>query len=320
MERGFYFLTLLFLSCSLLYSCKPQVPGEYLQPDEMEDILYDYHIALGMLDDKSDDGMKRTMYEMSVLREHGVSQALFDSSLVYYSRHSDRFQKIYENLTKRLGDEAVALGASASDIGNFGDSMEKGDTANVWKDATSFMLATLPPNNVRSFTLSADTAFHNGDKIVLSFKTQFIFQDGYKDGVALLAVRFSNDSVATRTVHLSESTSYDLAISDDARLGIKNVSGFITLQGSANSSQTTLKLMFVENVRLIRCHVNGIPSSAASSVDVIDSVKADGLKPVTEQSQHPQPVKQSPQPLREIGPQPDKLMRMTDNKLSDKIS
>ena len=70
MERGFYFLTLLFLSCSLLYSCKPQVPGEYLQPDEMEDILYDYHIALGMLDDNSDDGMKRTMYEMSVLREH----------------------------------------------------------------------------------------------------------------------------------------------------------------------------------------------------------------------------------------------------------
>ena len=111
-----------------------------------------------------------------------------------------------------------------------------------------------------------------------------------------------------------------MAISDDARLGIQNVSGFITLQGSANSSQTTLKLMFVENVRLIRCHVNGIPSSAASSVDVIDSVKADGLKPVTEQSQHPQPVKQSPQPLREIGPQPDKLMRMTDNKLSDKIS
>ena len=53
---------------------------------------------------------------------------------------------------------------------------------------------------------------------MLSFKTQFIFQDGYKDGVALLAVRFSNDSVATRTVHLSESTSYDLAISDDARL------------------------------------------------------------------------------------------------------
>ena len=78
--------------------------------------------------------------------------------------------------------------------------------------------------------------------------------------------------------------------------------------------------MFVENVRLIRCHVNGIPSSDASSVDAIDSVKADGLKPGTEQSPQPQPVKQSPQPLREIGPQSDKLMRMTENKLSDRVS
>ena len=29
----------------LLTSCKPSIPSEYIQPKEMENILYDYHIA-----------------------------------------------------------------------------------------------------------------------------------------------------------------------------------------------------------------------------------------------------------------------------------
>lgn len=32
----------------LVLACKPTVPSEYIQPDEMEDILYDYHIAQAM--------------------------------------------------------------------------------------------------------------------------------------------------------------------------------------------------------------------------------------------------------------------------------
>ena len=32
-----------------LVGCKPGVPNQYIQPDDMEDILYDYHIADGMV-------------------------------------------------------------------------------------------------------------------------------------------------------------------------------------------------------------------------------------------------------------------------------
>ena len=33
----------LLLLFALVFSCKPQVPDEYIQPDEFEDILYDFH-------------------------------------------------------------------------------------------------------------------------------------------------------------------------------------------------------------------------------------------------------------------------------------
>lgn len=41
-------LLALSLALLLMVACKPQVPSDYLQPGEMEDILYDYHLAQAM--------------------------------------------------------------------------------------------------------------------------------------------------------------------------------------------------------------------------------------------------------------------------------
>lgn len=63
-----------FLLISLLliiFSCKPQVPGKYLQPDEFEDILYDYHLADAMVNNDGSDEKKYevTLYRQAVLKE-----------------------------------------------------------------------------------------------------------------------------------------------------------------------------------------------------------------------------------------------------------
>lgn len=78
----FPFLLLLVL----MFSCKPQVPDEYIQPDEFEDILYDFHLADGMANSNSESAdvpYDVTLYRQAVLRKYGITQAEFDSSLVY---------------------------------------------------------------------------------------------------------------------------------------------------------------------------------------------------------------------------------------------
>lgn len=239
----------------LLAACKPQVPGKYIQPDEMEDLLYDYHIAMGMVPG-DEDGYTERLYEASVLERHGVSKADFDSSLVYYSRHADRFQKIYENVEKRLTDEASSLGISVDGLAQLGEDGTMGDTTNVWNKPASCVLTTKMPNNVISFTLKADTTYHKGDRLIFSFRTQFIFQDGNRDARALMAVRFGNDSVVVRNVRISASNRYDLTIQDEKALGIKEIKGFICLQSPTNASESTLKMMFVEGIKLVRCHTD----------------------------------------------------------------
>ena len=46
MKRGYKYIFCIFLLTSiLLSSCKKGIPSEVIQPDKMEALLYDYHIA-----------------------------------------------------------------------------------------------------------------------------------------------------------------------------------------------------------------------------------------------------------------------------------
>ena len=92
MKRSLVFI----LPLMLLASCKPSVPSEYIQPDDMEDILYDYHVAQALARNDGAGGqldLKKTVYYRAVLQKHGVTEAEFDSTLVYYFSHVDRLRK-----------------------------------------------------------------------------------------------------------------------------------------------------------------------------------------------------------------------------------
>ena len=45
---------LLLFVLLLLAACHPGVPKQYIQPDEMEDLLYDYHLSQAMARNTSD--------------------------------------------------------------------------------------------------------------------------------------------------------------------------------------------------------------------------------------------------------------------------
>jgi hypothetical protein len=183
-------------------SCKPQLPDGILSQGEMEDILYDYHLAQTMTDNSTNRSIDQRTYEDAVLRKYDVKQEQFDASLAYYMRYTEQLQKIYEHVSDRLKDEAESLGASASDYNKYGSLTSKGDTADIWAGAKSVMLMMQAPFNQSSFSFKTDSTFHTGDQIMLNFDSNFIFQDGMRDGCVVLAVTFKNDSVATNMNHL----------------------------------------------------------------------------------------------------------------------
>ena len=263
--------------------------------DEFEDILYDYHLADAMVNNDGSDEKKyeMTLYRQAVLKKYGITQAEFDSSLVYYVRHADRLHKIYENLSKRLSDEALALGASANDISKYGDLTSVKDTSNMWRGVSSCVLMPNAPYNTMSFEITADSTYHEGDKLIFSFNSNFIFKEGVRDGVAMLAVQFKNDSIASSVIHLSSNNNYSISIAiDRIRLIRMRNNGRTKPQSTSNNSVTdrdTLK------------RVNG-----TNTVKRADSVS----KPKQPANQPAIPVRSisnEPVQMKRIAPTPQKL-------------
>lgn len=272
-------------------SCKPSLPSGVLSKGKMTDILYDYHLALAMahMDDNGDKGQSLA-YREAVLRKHDVTSAEFDSSMVYYMRHTELLEDVYKDLTDRYNNEITAMGGSAKEGGEFANLSATGDTANVWNLAASMVFMPVKPFNSTSFNIKVDSTFHKGDRLMLDFDAQFIYQDGMRNGVAMLAVQFGNDSIAQRTIMIQSTQHYSVELSDADSLGIKSVKGYFMLMNDDNgtgvSSQTTLKLMFLEHIKLIRMHplkpVAAPAGSAASASS--DSLRKDSASSASSSS------------------------------------
>lgn len=317
----------------LMQSCKPSIPGKYLSKGQMEDILYDYHLAEAMARTGNRDDM--VTYREAILKKHDVCSADFDSSMVYYMRHTQLLGDIYKNLQERMEDEAKSLGADVNSFNRFGN-VAQGDTANVWNGSTSLVMSAIKPFNYSSFEIPVDSGFHKGDKLMLDFDAQFIFQDGMRDGIAYIAVTFQNDSVASTNAHISGSQHYSLQLEDRDSLGIKSVKGYFLLtNGNYNydgGSETTLKLMFLQNIEMIRMHANkafakptidldsanatkpasvASPSSSSSSSSANASSQIQATPPGQAGGTTTHELKQEPLPIRpKNGRMPMKLQKM----------
>lgn len=273
------FLGISFLAC--IASCKPSVPVEYLSEKEMENVLYDFHIAEAMANDNSrqDGDAAMITYREAVFKKHGITAAEFDSSMVYYMRHTKLLHDIYVKLGDRLTAEAQAMGADVSDLNSLGD-IASSDTVNIWKGPSAMVLSTYRPYNYYSFEVPVDTSFHKGDKLMLNFEAQFLFQEGMRDGVAMLAVTFKNDSVAYSNSSMSSSQSYSIQVEDRDSLGIKSVKGYFLLNvgdfGGA-ASYTTMKLMFVHHIKLVKLRMKQQPMGSQTTAGDSANARNEGL-------------------------------------------
>lgn len=275
-----------------ILSCKPTVPGCYIQPDDMEDILYDYYIAQAMAGqgrDYSEISYNKNVYYHAVLKKHGISEADFDSSLVYYYTNADRLYDIYVNLSERIGNEAMGLGASFGEIGRYSRLTADGDTADIWRESTSMMLMPMSPYNKMSFSIKADSTFKLGDSFLFNFMTDFVYQAGSKDAVIYVAMHYANDSVSTHVNRVGMSGISQLRIPGNKDSEVKSIDGFIYLN-RGNDDSHTLKLMFISQVQFVRFHVvtpkepelpvNGSesPKDSADSVRALPQANVNDLK------------------------------------------
>jgi len=261
-------LALLLLSA--IIACKPKTPSQYIQPDEMEDILVDYYMARALAQHGADrGGYKQALYEDAVFRQYGVTKEQFDSSLVYYYTRADRFNPVLQRVADRLEERALVLGATEGEIGKYAMLNATGDTANIWAERSAMALLPQPPFNRWEFTIEGDSNFHRGDSFLLQFMSNFVYQGGNKTGVAYLAVDYG-DTTVTRSLRFSVSGLSQLRMPEYPQ-EVRKIRGYFYAY-DGHEETTMMRLLFVDNVQLIRFHNHDYAAEAAK-----DSLQQDSI-------------------------------------------
>lgn len=98
-----YYLILFFL-VGMIVSCS-QRPKDVLSPDQMRNVLIDMHVADGIFETpayRHTPTNEKSQYYAAILNKYGVTEAQFDSSVVWYTRNPDQFDKIYAQVVNQL--------------------------------------------------------------------------------------------------------------------------------------------------------------------------------------------------------------------------
>ena len=250
-------INLFFTICLLLIlfaSCQVKTPNDIIQPDKMEALLYDYHIVQAMGNDiNSEQEYHVKLYYEYVFKKHNVTKSVFDSSLVWYTRHPSNLTQIYSSLKKRLENEVAIiqdereLAKAAREISDVTK-----DTLELWTEMSVTEMTRVPYKNRLLFSFKSDSAFVAGDSVVLKFNTHFFSKQNILQNLyAAVLVLYNDTTPNSVALNVQKSGSHTLQIPRNINSKMKEIRGFIYYNDNDDSIKSGVVL---SDLSLLRIH------------------------------------------------------------------
>lgn len=273
-----------------LLSCTVQVPSHVIQPDDMENLLYDYHLMQAMAGDlKTSERFKRNLYEQYVFEKHHVSEAEFDSSLVWYMRNPKNLESIYKNLNKRFTDKKAQLEASVPPGRRIKQLSPYGDSVDIWDDYRLFRLNITPLNNKMTINMVSDSNYHANDSFEWLADILFLQDTTQSRAVMSLTAIYDDDTIGN-SLSITHSGKHSLTLRGDSTSQVKELTGSIYYYptkfeensvSKADTSVITIPTLLLSDIKLMRYHCNKsiqLDSISTQAKDSISAPKTSGKK------------------------------------------
>lgn len=318
----------IFLLASCLTACQVKRPKVVLSDAKMENVLHDYHIAKAMGEEiPYNESYKRLLYIESVFKKHGITQADFDSSMVWFTRNPDVLTKVYEKVNVRLKAEREGINHLISIRDNKPKESLPGDSIDVWAWQRIYQLTGMPMDNKITFVLPADTNFKDRD--TLRWNMRFRFHNGAPDSmyapVMSMQIVYKNDSIISDLLKVYRSGEETIALHADTLGEIKEIRGSIYYP-AARATRTLL----ADRISLMRYHATDTLSfqkndsiKEEKKVEITETKKEE-LKPATGRNEErgndntrrrdvvrPRPASTEPKLIKQVD-KPEKLQLQKD--------
>ncbi len=281
-------LCFFFILMLTVMACKVKRPDGVIAESQMEELLYDYHLARSMGENLPvSDNYKKALYIQSVFQKYDVTQAEFDSSMVWYTRHTDILAKIYEKINDRLKEEQASINHMVAIRDKKSPVSQPGDSVELWFMEQVSCLTNAQDNNKISFVIPADV--NSQDRDALVWKASFFYPS--KAGKAMpetymaMQMIYRNDSVITSSRKITRSGEQEIRLQSDTLGALREVRGYIYFEGGKDD------YVLVHNISMKRYRVTGEIAKPVEPIPT-DSTRTVKSLPVSKDTLTPQePVK-----------------------------
>lgn len=273
-------ISIILLCC--LFACDRQ-SDDIIPKRKMEDVLYDYHIAQGIIANIPYDQREQSQkYIEAVFEKYEVTEAQFDSSLVYYNRNIEDIQDIYKHLQTRFEalDASLQLQGGSSEMRTV--YTLGGDTTDIWTGKKLLILRSNQYLNKESFVIKADTAFHLNDQFKLVADLDFIREDmnNHNNNItACIAIHYKNGKTVSSVQQSNIPDNIELTVNAIDNKEIKTISGYFLFM----SEMTQMRCIgIVRNISIYRIHTSNTSQSMTITDSIpVDSANTNSTKPIT---------------------------------------
>lgn len=312
-----YLIGILLLT--LFAGCEKRPEG-LLSRSEMTDFIYDLHKLDGTLMANGfgqAEDRENVYYYNSLLKKHGITQAQFDSSVVWYTAHPKTYEKIYIEVLDRLNkleadvEKGVYHPVDSAALRN--------SIREMWPQKASFTFTTdSTPNNI-SFSIT-DSQLRWNDRYTLRLlqrlspgkdsllHKRIVFRIHYAGGIT--------DSITTSVKADSILRRYTLMLRAKRQLPVEKITGELL-----NDTSTTRKYFAkIDSISFTRHYDQLAQDSIKTLIEKIqfekDSINAlknnkkpasDSIKPTIEKAKPAVETRRpTPAKIQKINPRAEK--------------
>lgn len=226
-------------------SCS-KAPKGILTEKEMQRVQADMLIADAMLGvnykDYANDTAKVALYE-SVFQKHNITQAKYDSSLVWYGKNLDIYMKVYERIASDLGKQIHDLGDIQAEV----TPTTKNDSVDIWP-RRSFM--TFYPKSVFNgviFDIKPDKNFPSGSSFVLGMRVWGL-PEGMESYPEIRINAEQRDTTIRATQTITKDGYYQTVVRTLATRQVRRVYGSIWM----NNADSVYHKIYIDSLDLMR--------------------------------------------------------------------
>jgi hypothetical protein len=166
-KHSFAKLTILACVAAGISSCN-KTPDGVLNQEEMASLMADIHMGEAVIDlnyGAFPNDSTRKVFKQSILKEHGVTQEMLDTSFVWYGNHIEDYIKVYDRTLEILQDRKRDYANAASE-----QIALSGDSTVIWTGPQHLTVSPQTPMKFITFNIEPDSTWRDGDIYLLTFK------------------------------------------------------------------------------------------------------------------------------------------------------